>query len=182
MNPINCIRTFSWHVSIQNFSGITQIATRSFGYLVSLGRLPIGLYGLFTASFLKEETIFGSIGSCLLVPADFGGSLIFFERIGLIELAAQFAIYVAIAYAAAYVPIIIDSICILTDDQKNITAKRQSVLNLANAVSQIALATFVIIGYSQPALIVPLIIIASLFGSLSFLYKQAVSVTEKRMA
>lgn len=182
MNLISNIRSSILVAKSVESTPVLKIATRSFGYLISLGRLPIGLYGLFTASFLNESTIFGSIGACLLVPADFGGSLVFFERIGLITLAANFAIYVAAAYIAAYIPIVIDSISILTSDEKNLTIKRQAVLNLANAVSQIALATFVIIGYSHPTLIVPLMLIAGLFGSLSFLYKQAVLLKEKRIA
>ncbi len=182
MNPISLSKTLFLLPKTSELSAITRVASKSFGYLISFGRLPIGLYGLFTASFLKEATVFGSIGACLLVPADFGGSLIFFERIGVITLTMNLAIMVAIAYIAAYIPIVIDSICILTDDEKNISNKRQAVLNLANAISQIALATFVIIGYSQLTLIVPIMLVAGLFGSLSFLYKQAVLLKEKRIA
>ena len=182
MNSITLSRTLFIIPNSVELSTIAKAASKSFGYLISLGRLPIGLFGLFTATFLKEATVFGSMGACLLVPADFGGSLIFFERIGVITLTMNLATFVAIAYVSAYIPIFIDSICILTDNEKNLTHKRQAVLNLANAISQIALATFIIIGYSQPTLIVPIMLVAGLFGSLSFLYKQAVLLREDRLA
>lgn len=178
MNPVSLSISSVALYSSSEFSKVMRTAMGSFGYLISFGRLPIGLYGLFTASFLKEETAFGSIGACLLVPADFGGTLIFFEKIGLISLAANLAMPVAISYISAYLPLLLDSICVLNSDSKNLTIKRQAALNMANAISQIALATFIIIGYSHPGFIAPAILVAGTFGSLSFLYKQAVVKSE----
>lgn len=179
MNSISAIRTFSLFSNVTDFSNLTNIALRSFGYLVSLGRLPIGLYGLVTASFLDQETIYGSIGTVLLVPADLGGSLVFFERIGAIGLVAHFALFVSFAYGAAYLPIAIDSIIVLNASEKKRTVKHQAILNLANAVAQIALATFVIIGYSHPGLIVPFVVFAAVFGSSSFAHRHLVLLREK---
>lgn len=182
MHSISPISFKIFTARIPEFSPIINASMRSFGYLISFGRLPIGLYGLFTVSFLKEETAFGSMGACLLVPADFGGTLIFFERIGLISLAANLTITVAVAYISAYFPVMIDSISVLTNKEKSLSIKRQAVLNLANAVTQIALASFVVLGYSNTGLMGFAILVGGTFGSLSFLYKQAVLLKRKRIA
>lgn len=159
---------------------ISPFSPRVIGYSVSVARMPIGLYGIFKKSFLSEETAYGSCASLMLVGADVAGTTLYMSMLGVVDLTEwgieQNALisFVALAYIAAYIPWIIDSLLILTDDESNKIIKRQAILNLSNAITQIFVASLVLVGYSPMGLIVPFYALAATFGITSFAHKALV--------
>ncbi len=166
---------------------IHHIPKSSFSYGVSFLRIPFGFYYLSREYYKEEHSLFGAIGNLLLIPADIGGGVVLFGEIT-IESLAKFALgigivalSVAVIYCAAYVAIGINSILILTDSRQSNFAKRQAAIDLANAIMQIALAAFFIVGYSYLPVLLTFGILGASFGILGFChrYAQVLSETKK---
>ena len=164
-------------------SPIFNLPRSSISYSISFLRIPFGLYYLYKENFKNEHTLFGSLGNLLLIPADIGGSLLLIGEIAIPTLASAalgfgiIAISVATIYLAGYIAIGINSFYILTDDSQDSNSKRQAIIDLSNAIVQIALAAFFIVGYSSFPILVTLGILGAILGTISFCHRTITSLS-----
>ncbi|MCB1113565.1 MAG: hypothetical protein KDK62_02290 [Chlamydiia bacterium] len=137
---------------------------------VSLGRAPIGAAYVLRQGYEKEHTPFAGVGNILLFTADMCGATLFCLIVAGVAISSLAAGAVSFLYIAAYAPIAIDSVLVLKSDETHAVQKRQALIDLANAVTQIALIVVVLLAAPTPLIIV-LAGGAVLFGSMSFLHR-----------
>lgn len=138
------------------------------GNAVSMGRFPLGCAYVIQQQYRNEYTTWGKIGNLMLLPADAGGSILFFQEIAGHVPKLLLARTVSILYMAAYLPIAIDAVIILAAPRAPALLKRQALFDLATAVTQIALAVFFLMSYSS----VPLAIAAGGIACTAFLHRK----------
>lgn len=164
-------------------SPILNLPRSSISYSISFLRIPFGLYYLYKENYKNEHTLFGSFGNLLLIPADMGASLLLIGELALPTLASAalgfgiLAITASLIYLTGYVSIGINSLYILFDDSQDSNSKRQAVIDLSNAIVQIALAAFFIVGYSSFPILVTLGVLGALLGTLSFCHRTVISLS-----
>lgn len=140
------------------------------GYAASGARSPFGVAYVLGGKFNDEKTPWGGIGNIFLLSADLTGAACLFLTIAGVALSALATLGLSLLYLAAYLPIGLNAAFVLADETSSKTEKRQALLDLANAIFQIALIILIVAAAPLPALLV-IGGVAVVFGSLSFLHR-----------
>lgn len=140
------------------------------GFAASGARSPFGVAYVLGGKFNDEKTPWGGIGNIFLLTADLTGAACLVLTVAGVALSALATLGLSLLYLAAYLPIGLNAVFVLADEVSPKTEKRQALLDLANAVFQVALIILIVAAAPLPALIV-IGGVAVVFGSLSFLHR-----------